>query len=114
MKIRSIIKLTKDWHSMTWEVIELRKVPIEKVRLLLLETYTTLHALREKRYIPKSVCALLCETNDFAWWVNDLENSPIHGLYPIFSTAIDEIRKEFLTGTSDDKAIAKFLNGELE
>ena len=113
MKIRPIVKLTKDWRSITWEVIELRKVPIEKVRLLLLETYTTLHALREKKYIPKSVCALLCEMNDFAWWVNDLENSPIHGLYPIFSTVIDEMRKEFLTGASDDKAIAKFLNGEL-
>lgn len=113
MKIRSIVKLTKDWRSMTWEVIELRKVPIEKVRLLLLETYTTLHALRKKKYIPKSVCALLCEMNDFAWWVNDLENSPIHGLYPIFSTVIDEMRKEFLTGASDTKSIAKFLNGEL-
>ena len=114
MPMRTIEALTREWRHVTWKVIELHNVPVSRMRRLLLETYTSLHALREKKSVSKSICALLCELQDFSWWVTELKQSPMHGLYPIYGTIIDAIKKEFLTGNSDTKAIAQFLNGELE
>lgn len=113
MPTRTIEALTREWRHVTWKVIELHNVPVSRMRRLLLETYTVLHALREKKTVSKSICDLLCEMQDFSWWITDLNHSPMHGLYPIYSTIIDEMRKEFLTGESDAKAIGQFLNGEL-
>ena len=56
---------------------------------------------------------LLCEMQHFAHWVSSLENSPMYGLYPIFSTAIDEMQKEFISGNSNTKALAQFLNEKI-
>ena len=112
MSIHTIDALTKHWRSVTQRTIELRKVSLSEIRMLLLETFTTLHALRNASVVSKSVCVLICEMKNFSWWVNSLKRSPLHGFHPIFSTTIDEMCKEFLTGESDTKAIAKFLNGE--
>ena len=112
MQMRTIEALTREWRHITWRAIELHNVPISRMRRLLLETYTALHALREKKSVSKSVCALLCEMQEFSWRIANLEQSPIYGLYPIYVTIIDAIRKEFLTGESDTKAIAQFLNGD--
>ena len=113
MPARSINDLTKRWRSLTERIISFREVPADKVRLLLLETYTVLHALKQRRTVPKSMCELLCEMQNFAWWVNDLKCSPLHGLYPLFVTAIDKMKEEFISGETDAQSIAKFLSGEL-
>ena len=114
MSMHTIDDLTKHWRSITQRAIEMRKVSISEIRMLLLETFTTLHALRHATVVSKSVCTLICEMKTFSWWVNSLKKSPLHGFHPVFSTAIDEMCKEFLTGESDVKAIAQFLNGEIE
>ena len=112
MAIHTIESLTKHWRSVTKRTIEMRKISISEIRMLVLETYTTLHALRHASVVAKSVCVLICEMKNFSWWVNNLKRSPLHGYYPIFSTLIDAMCDEFLTGESDAKAIAQFLNGE--
>ena len=112
MPMETIETLTREWRYMTWEAIELRNIPISKIRNLLLDTYTTLHGLRDKKSVSKSVCALLCEMQEFSWCIANLKQSPIYGLYPVYGTIIDAIRKEFLTSESDTKAIAQFLNGD--
>lgn len=103
-----------DWRTYTERVITFREVSVASVRLLLLETYTVLHALKPKRLVPKSVCELLCEMQNFAWWINGLKNSSLHGFYPLIVSAIDEMRKEFIAGTNDTESIARFLKGELD
>lgn len=113
MSIHTIDALTKHWRSVTQRTIELRKVSLSEIRILLLETFTTLHALRNASVVSKSVCVLICEMKNFSWWVNSLKRSPLHGYYPIFNTLIDAMCDEFLTGESDTKAIAKFLGGEI-
>ena len=113
MPIHTIDALTKHWRSVTQRTIELRKVSLSEIRMLLLETFTTLHALRNASVVSKSVCVLICEMKNFSWWANSLKRSPLHGVHPIFSTTIDEMCKEFLTGESDTKAIAKFLSSEI-
>ena len=110
---RSIKDLSKTWRIYTERIITFREVSVSSVRLLLLETYTVLHALKHKRLVPKSVCELLCEMQNFAWWINGLKSSSLHGFYPLIVSAIDEMRKEFIAGTNDTETIAKFLNGEL-
>ena len=112
MAIHTIDSLITHWRSATQRTIELREVTIPEIRMLLLESYTTLHALRVASSVSKSVCALICEMKSFSWWVNSLDRSPLHGYYPIFSAAIDGMCEEFLTGESDTKAIAEFLSGE--
>ncbi len=112
ISIHTVDDLTKHWRSVTQRTIELRKVSISEIRMLLLETFTTLHALRHASVVSKSVCVLICEMKNFSWWVNSLKRSPLHGCHPIFSTTIDEMCKEFLTSESDTKTIAQFLNGE--
>lgn len=114
MAIHTIEDLTKHWCSVTQKVIEMRKVSISEIRMLLLETFTTLHALRNAGVVSKSVCILICEMKNFSWWVNSLKRSPLHGFHPIFCTAIDEMCNEFLTGESDIKTIAQFLSGETQ
>ena len=111
---RSIKELSKRWNLYTERVITFREVSVASVRLLLLETYTVLHALKHKRLVPKSVCELLCEMQNFAWWINGLKNSSLHGFYPLIVSAIDEMRKEFIAGTNDVETIARFLNDELK
>ena len=112
MAIHTIESLTKHWRSVTKRTIEMRKISISEIRMLVLETYTTLHALRHASVVAKSVCVLICEIKNFSWWVNNLKRSPMHGCYPIFSTLIDVMCDEFLTGESDAKVIAQFLSGE--
>ena len=110
---RSIKDLSKTWRLYTERVITFREVSVSSVRLLLLETYTVLHALKQKRLVPKPVCELLCEMQNFAWWIGGLKTSSLHGFYPLIVSAIDEMRKEFIAGTNDAESIARFLNGEL-
>ncbi|MBR5523977.1 MAG: hypothetical protein IKU51_01750 [Clostridia bacterium] len=111
---RSIKELSKTWRIYTERIITFHKVYVSSVRLLLLETYTVLHALKQKRLIPKDVCELLCEMQNFAWWINGLKTSSLHGFYPLIVSAIDEMRKEFISGTNDVESVARFLKGELD
>ena len=111
---RSIKELSKTWRAYTERVITFREVFVPSVRLLLLETYTILHALKQKRLVPKSVCELLCEMQNFAWWINGLKSSSLHGFYPLIVSAIDEMRTEFIADTNDTESIARFLKGELD
>ena len=114
MPARPIKELSKNWRTFTERVITFREVPVSSVRLLLLETYAALHPLKQNRLVPKSVCELLCEMQNFAGWINGLKNSSLHGFYPIFVCAIDEMRKEFIAGKNDVETIARFLNNELK
>ena len=113
MSARSIKELAKTWRIYTERVITFSTVSVSSVRLLLLETYTVLHVLKQKRLVPKSVCELLCEIQNFAWWINGLKSSSLHGFYPLIVSAIDEMRNEFIASTNDTETIARFLNGEL-
>ncbi len=109
---RTIEQLTRKWHVLTWQVIELKPTPSDTIRELVKDSYSVLHSLRGQELVPRAVSALIYEMTEFVWWVGDLEETPLHDQFQIMFNVIDWIRRDFIIGDTNTDAIEQFINEE--
>ena len=114
MEIKKIQKLSNDWHSATWKVIEFENPGFEKVRKLFKETYEIIEKYSTEKLIPKELSGLLLEMHDFGWWVSDLDDTPLHFLYQEIVHLINRLNKYFLTRDANTKEIENIIERIVE
>ncbi len=105
MNTETIEKLTHNWCSTTWKVIELEKVDLTALQRLIRDTYNVLDKLCTEKLVPKEMCGLLLEMHEFSWWVSDLKDTPMYYLYQEIVSLVNDLNKYFLTRDADITAI---------
>lgn len=113
MELKRIEKLTYDWHSASWKVIEFENPGLEKIRKLSKEAYEFIKKYSTEQFVPKEITGLLLEMQDFAWWVSDLDETPLHYLYQEIVSLVFELKKYFLTRDANTEMIEEIINERL-
>ena len=113
MELKKIEKLTHDWHSASWKVIEFENPGLAKIRKLSKEAYGFIEKYSTEKLVPKEITGLLLEMQDFAWWVSDLDETPLHYLYQEIVSLVFELKKYFLTRDANTEMIEKIINEKL-
>ena len=118
MDIKKIEKLSCEWHEITDKVIEFQEIDLLRLQELFQNSYDVMEAFRKDQIIPKEISKLFLEMNDFAWWVYDLDKTPLHEFYQGILTLISALNEHFFVCDYDVKAItetiAKISEGEFK
>ena len=118
MDIKKIEKLSCEWHEITDKVIEFQEIDLLRLQELFQNSYDVMEAFRKDQLIPKEISKLFLEMNDFAWWVYDLDKTPLHEFYQGILTLISALNEHFFVCDYDVKAItetiAKISEGEFK
>lgn len=108
--MKTIETLTRDWHSLTWKVIEFENINLSELQRLFRETYEILEQYSTATLVPKEISGLLLEMHDFSWWVCDLDETPMHTHYQDFVSLVSLLNKYFLTRDANTKEIERLIN----
>lgn len=101
MELTKIDSLIHKWDAMSDAVIALDEIAFAEAQWLFHETYEVMDVCSKDELIPKSISKLLLEMNDFAWWVYDLPQSPLHKHYQDILSLVMILNKHFLTREAD-------------
>ena len=101
MELTKIDRLIHKWNALTDEVIALNEIELTEVQNLFRETYEILDVYSKDELVPKFISKLLLEMNDFAWWVYDQPQSPLHKHYQDILSLVMILNKHFLTRDAD-------------
>jgi hypothetical protein len=101
MELTKIDRLIHKWDALTDEVIALDEIEPTEVKRLFRETYEVLDVYSKDELVPKSISKLLLEMNDFARWVYDLHESPLHKHYQEILSLVMILNKHFMTRDAD-------------
>ncbi len=110
MELNKINELTYSWETLTWKVIDFQDINHSKLQKLFQETYELLDEYSLKEFVPKEISGLLLEMRDFAWWVSDLETTPIHCFYQEIVTLVNKLSKYFLTRDVNIKELERTID----
>ena len=108
--MRTIETLTRDWHSLTWKVIEFENLNIPELQKLFKETYKIIERYSTESLVPKEFSGLLLEMHDFSWWVCDLDETPMHTQYREIVSLVNLLNKYFLTRDANTKEIQRLID----
>ena len=108
--MKTIETLTRDWHSLTWKVIEFENLNIPELQKLFKETCKIIECYSTESLVPKEISGLLLEMHDFSWWVSDLDETPMHTHYQEIVSLVSLLNKYFLTRDANTKEIERLIN----
>ena len=91
-------------------VIALDEIEFTEEQGLFRETYEILDVYSKDELVPKSISKLLLEMSDFAWWVYDLPQSPLHKHYQDILSLVMILNKHFLTRDANVEKISAYLD----
>lgn len=105
MEIERIQELAREWNSATWKVIEFKNPGFKEISRLFRETHQIIEEYSKEKFVPKEICSLLLEMQDFEWWVCDLEDTPLHVYYQEILAIVIGLNKYFLTRDANIEGI---------
>lgn len=108
-EIGRIEKLTDEWNTITFSVIDFEEIDLARLQSLFKETYIVLDKFSKDELVPKQISNLLLEMHDFSWWVSDLEDTPLHEFYQGIVSLVNALNRYFLIGNYDVKALEKAI-----
>lgn len=100
----NITAITKKWIEMTHRVLDLKRIPSIEIRDVLKNTYEVLNCYHKDEYVPKSLCEMLLEMNEFLYFASMITDKEFDD-DPYLYQAIYSIAKSLKSG---------FLNGKYE
>lgn len=92
------------------KVIELNEFDLSVLQEFFRETYSVLDKFSYEGLAPKEISKLLLEMNDFAWWVMDLEETPLHSSYQEILSLTTALSNYFITGDCNIEDIEKAID----
>lgn len=110
MELNKIKELTYNWETLTWKVIDFQDIDHSKLQKMFQETYELLDEYSIKELVPKEISGLLLEMRDFAWWVSDLDQTPLYSLYQEIVTIVNKLNKYFLTRDVNTDEMEHLIN----
>lgn len=73
MKHAPLHHLTGCWDDMTYTILDLKELPLEKMYLLLKETFKVLACYCKEELIPKEICKIILSMEDFLKFASMME-----------------------------------------
>ena len=105
-----ITDLTEKWYNAYQKVLQFAEVDSTYLRALFTDSYHLLEKFSEYELIPKEFCDLLCEMENFSWWVSDLRETPLHKYYREIVSLVSALKTGFLNDRFDREEIENLLN----
>ena len=97
----NILEITKEWIGMTHKVLDLKRIPSVEIRDILKNTYEVLNYYHKDEAVPKTVCKMLLEMDDFLYFasmITDKEFNDDPYLYQAIFSIVESLKIGFFKG----------------
>lgn len=97
----NITAITKEWIGMTHKVLDLKRIPSTEIRDILKNTYEILNYYNKDEAIPKVVCEMLLEMDEFLYFASmiiDKEFNDDPYLYQAIYSIAESLKIGFFKG----------------
>lgn len=119
MEKENIISVANMWNKMTYNILDLREIPIPELEDALGNTYEVLYEYQVEKNIPKEICQVLLNEDEFMSFLaivgsNQEELKETARLYQPLYCIIDTMKQKFFNN-GFEKAFPMLqvnLNGE--
>ena len=107
MEKENIISVANMWNKMTYNILDLREIPIPELEEALGNTYEVLYEYQAEKSIPKEICQLLLNQDEFMSFLaimgpNQEELKETARLYQLLYCIIDTMKQSFFTESFED------------
>lgn len=96
MKYAIIFETSNRWDEMTSRLFASKEISINEMQTLMKDTFKTLYRFHEGKMIPKDICTLFFNINDFMSFLLLLDEHPVSGFYPDFDRIIKAMKEGFM------------------
>ena len=103
MEKENIISVANMWNKMTYNILDLREIPIPELEEALGNTYEVLYEYQAEKNIPKEICQVLLNEDEFMSFLaimgsNQEELKETARLYQPLYCIIDTMKQKFFSG----------------
>lgn len=119
MEKENIISVANMWNKMTYNILDLREIPIPELEEALGNTYEVLYEYQAEKNIPKEICQVLLNEDEFMSFLaivgsNQEELKETARLYQPLYCIIDTMKQKFFSGDFKEpfSVLQVSLNGE--
>ena len=96
-------ELAGRWYESTHKVLELESPEANAISKLFEETYFLIKEYSNEKLIPREICKVLWEMNDFTWWVCTVgDDSPLYSNYQEMIALTTALNGYISTGIVDE------------
>ena len=102
METENILSVANMWNKMTYNILDLREIPIPELEDALGNTYEVLYEYQAEKSIPKEICQLLLNQDEFMSFLaivgsNQDELKATARLYQPLYCIIDTMKQSFFS-----------------
>lgn len=102
MEKENIISVANMWNKMTYNILDLREIPIPELEEALGNTYEVLYEYQAEKNIPKEICQVLLNEDEFMSFLaivgsNQEELKETARLYQPLYCIIDTMKQSFFS-----------------
>ena len=102
MEKENIISVANMWNKMTYNILDLREIPIPELEEALGNTYEVLYEYQAEKNIPKEICQVLLNEDEFMSFLaivgsNQEELKETARLYQPLYCIIDTMKQKFFS-----------------
>lgn len=107
MEKENIIAVANMWNKMTYNILDLREIPIPELEEALGNTYEVLYEYQAEKNIPKEICQVLLNEDEFMSFLtiigaNQEELKKTASLYQPLYCIIDTMKQSFFNEGFED------------
>ena len=120
MEKENIISVANMWNKMTYNILDLREIPIPELEDALGNTYEVLYEYQAEKNIPKEICQVLLNEDEFMSFLTILSGSPEEltntaRMYQVLYCIIDTMKQKFFSNGFEEAfpMLQVNLNGTL-
>ena len=100
MEKEKIISVANMWNKKTYDILDLREIPIPELEELLRSTYEVLYEYQAEKNIPKEICQLVLNEDEFVSFLtilggNQEELTNTARMYQALYCIIDTMKQKF-------------------
>ena len=100
MEKENILSVANMWNKMTYNILDLREIPIPELEDALVNTYEVLYEYQAEKNIPKEICQVLLNEDEFMSFLailgsNQEELEKTACLYQPLYCIIDTMKQNF-------------------
>lgn len=119
MRIETIVSVANMWNEKTYDILNLKEIPISEMEELLWNTYRVLYEYQTEKNIPKELCQMLLNEDEFISFLtilggNQNEIANTARMYQALYCIIDTMKQKFFSNGFEESfpVLGVNFNGE--
>ncbi len=102
MRRETIVSVANMWNENTYDILDLKEIPISEMEELLWNTYKILYEYQTEKNIPKELCQMLLNEDEFMSFLtilggNQDELTNTACMYQVLYCIIDTMKQKFFS-----------------